>query len=152
MDTEHEGTALDRYASIIKHRVSPAMRALGCTGSGGRYALPSETHWALIGFQKSAFNSASEVRFTINLLVVGRASWHDLRQQRPSLPERPLASGGYRGPVHSVRIGHLIGDGHDTWWSITAATDATAVVDEVLTTLTEVGLLWLRDQLERVEP
>lgn len=147
MGTEGQGSALDSYARLIKSHVSPALREVGLTGSSGQYALTSATHWAMVGFQKSAHNSPTEARFTINLLAVPRPAWEAMRGRRPSLPARPLANGVYGEPVHAVRIGHLIGDGHDTWWRITSQSDAATVVDDALATLVDVGLPWLRARL-----
>ncbi len=44
----------------VKDLISPALRTMGFKGSGGRYQLPSEDQWALLGFQKSTFSDALE--------------------------------------------------------------------------------------------
>ncbi len=46
-------TAQEQYRIMINGVISPALRSLGLKGSGGRYELPSVTHWALLDFQKS---------------------------------------------------------------------------------------------------
>jgi hypothetical protein len=61
--------AQDLYDQLVKQSLSPALRSLGFTGSGGRYSLRNEDCWVLVGFQKSAYSDGDEVRFTVNLLV-----------------------------------------------------------------------------------
>src|SRR5690349_15989611 len=98
METAHQA-----YAALVKAGLSPGFRARGWTGSGGRYQLPSETHWVLAGTQKSASSDRDEVRFTVNLLVVSRDDWseirdrrgaaallHDIRQQRANAGDEPV--------------------------------------------------------------
>jgi hypothetical protein len=83
-------TAQDVYAALIKDDISPAMREQGLVGSSGRYALKSDSHWALVGFQKSWYSDRAEVQFTVNLLTVRRDDWESLIAERPySAPSRP---------------------------------------------------------------
>lgn len=49
---------------MLKSLVAPELRNLGLRGSGRSYSIPSETHWAVIGFQGSQSNSADLVRFS----------------------------------------------------------------------------------------
>lgn len=54
MTIEQGETAQDVYKRLINDSLSPAFRERGFSGSAGRYSLNSKTHWALLGFQKSA--------------------------------------------------------------------------------------------------
>ena len=65
-------TAQEAFVKMMKEEIAPALRRLGFKGSGQRYELPSPTHWALLGFQKSAYSDSPEVRFTVNVTIAGR--------------------------------------------------------------------------------
>ena len=139
--------AKERYAAMIKDRLSPALRAEGLTGSGGRYAIPSDTHWALIGFQKSAFGDRDDVRFTFALLVVRKDDWAAAVAEDKRPKPVPSAITLYGDPVRSTRIGRLVGEGQDKWWQIQSGVEIEPVVTDVLDDLRSAGLPWLRDQL-----
>lgn len=140
-------TAQALYAAMLKERISPALRSLGLAGSGGRYSMKSESHWALIGFQKSAYSDRSEVRFTVNLLVVSRADWATLSAERSWNRERP-AAGTYYGPrVANQRLGALVGSHEDKWWRVYAGQDMDLVASEVIGDLANVGLPWLQARI-----
>jgi hypothetical protein len=85
-------TAQETYGELLKKRVAPALCELGFKGSGQNYRLPSDDYWALLGLQKSTSSDAGRVRFTANVLVVSRADWDTVREERPRLPERPTAT------------------------------------------------------------
>jgi hypothetical protein len=72
-----EVSAQALYDALVKDTLSPAFRALGFKGSGGRYSMPGSDCWALLGLQKSAYSDAAEVQFTINLLVVNKSGTPD---------------------------------------------------------------------------
>lgn len=82
----------------MKNQVAPMLRANRLVGSNGRFSVKSETHWALLGFQKSAYSDRSEIRFTVNLLVVRRDEWNELVLSSPT-------TGRDRHPPS--RTGHL---------------------------------------------
>jgi hypothetical protein len=85
-------TAQDTYREMMKTQVAPALRGLGFKGSGQNYELPVAGHWAMLGFQKSAWSDASALRFTVNVLVVSRAAWEKARSERSYVPARPTAN------------------------------------------------------------
>jgi hypothetical protein len=61
------------YAAMMTSTFTPALRAAGLRGYGGRLELPSDTYWAQLGFQTSSYSGADELRFTVNLSVINRA-------------------------------------------------------------------------------
>lgn len=131
---------------MINDMVSPAVRGLGLKGSGGRYEVPSETYWAMVSFQKSAYSDARSLRFTINLFVVERAVWEEESATRSYWPVKPTGSMTYTREIAPQRIG-LVASGHDTWWSITAGEDTAPVAKVVIAMIDEVGLPWLRERM-----
>lgn len=136
-------TAQQRYTAMINGIISPALRDQGMTGSAGQYALPSTTHWALLGFQKSVHSDRTAIRFTVNLTAVDRAVWADGATRNRYWGAKPIAGGGYGAAVASERIGLIAGRG-DTWWVLGADDDPQAVADDVLHDLRLIGLPWLR--------
>jgi hypothetical protein len=125
-------TAQETYGELLKKRVAPALRELGFKGSGQNYRLPSDDYWALLGFQKSTSSDASRVRFTANVLVVSRADWDAVREERPRLPERPTATTFWGTFVWQKRIGELLPGGEDLWWEVAAGVGASELADAVI--------------------
>jgi Domain of unknown function (DUF4304) len=125
-------TAQETYGELLKTRVAPALRELGFKGSGQNYGLPSDDFWALLGFQKSTSSDAGRVRFTANVLVVSRADWDAVREERPHLPKRPTATTFWGTFVWQKRIGALLPGGEDLWWEVAAGVDTTELADAVV--------------------
>src|SRR5215203_3046681 len=81
-------TAQAVFKTMLRDQVAPRLRELGFEGSRQNFSLPSETHYALLAFQKSDFSDKSAVRFTVNLTVVGREDWE--QGSRRAWPDQPL--------------------------------------------------------------
>ena len=137
------------YDGLVKMTLSPAFRAMGFKGSGGRYALRSDGCWALLGLQKSAYSDGKEVQFTANLLVASKSVWTTMREQQPNLPERPAPSTDYGDGVATRRIGQLLPEAADTWWRVHDGADLEAVAQDITTSVEAYGLPWMRQQLDR---
>ena len=139
---------------MLRDEVAPALRALGFRGSGQNFSLASETHWALLGFQKSAWSHVDGVRFTVNLVVVARDAWAKARESLPELPERPGANWGispvmesaFEGGYWNERIGKLMPEGLDHWWDVEAGEDPTPVAQAVVAAVRDYALpaIWQR--------
>jgi hypothetical protein len=135
----------ESYKAMVKNLLSPELRAMGFKGSGGRYSLPSEECWALLGFQKSTYSDAVKLQFTVNLAVVTRSDWAALRASEPFHPEKPSAQLGTSKAGHNVRIGQLYSDEPgDWWWSMRSDADSAEVASSVLDGIREYGLPWMR--------
>lgn len=146
-----EAPAQDIYKAMIKDTISPALRDLGFKGSGGRYSIDSDESWSLLGFQKSAYSDAAQIQFTINLAVVHRSAWNELRAEFPYFPEKPTAQLGTGRVGHTQRIAFLKpGVTTDEWYSLVADSDPADIVEQVLHDVREYGLPWL--QLKMVDP
>ncbi|MFJ4167029.1 DUF4304 domain-containing protein [Microbacterium sp. NPDC089698] len=142
-----DASAQEIYAAMIKDVVSPALREQGLVGSGGRYSIKSETHWALLAFQKSWYSDRAEVRFTVNLMVVRCDDWEALLHEHPYYGKKPSATITYNDPVRHVRIGELVDDLEDKWWCVFSGQDMDAVQADLLGDLIDVGVPWLRSQV-----
>src|SRR5215211_665604 len=118
--------AQDLFRAMLREQLAPELRRLGFKGSGQHYDLRADGgDCALLGFQKDAASTGGHVRFTINLVVVrgsGELCWRD-------------------------RIGSLLDDPHDHWWTIRVGDDIAPVADHVLWLVRERALPQLRYRL-----
>jgi len=123
---------------------------LGFKGSGRNFVLPDERDWAMLGFQSSTASSAEWVKFTVNLLVVGKHAWEEAREHHPHLPPRP--SPNTIGPHRYVqRIGHLT-HGGDHWWTMYGSQDPEPLTAEILEVLRDVAVPKLRQEMSDQSP
>ena len=134
----------DVYAGMVKTAFAPALRAAGLRGSNGRFELPSEIYWAQLGFQKSAYSGADEVRFTVNLSVIDRAEWDRQTTARPYMGKQPKPTFHYGSWADQARIGELTPAGADKWWRIVRGADVKPVQADALTDLLTYAVPWLR--------
>jgi len=145
-----EDPATAVYARFVRDVVSPALRALGFQGSGGRYRLRGTEDHVLVGLQGGTDNDAWQVSFTVNLACITAEAWASARAEHPWLkgvaptattagPER-----GWRG-----RLGMLADPPGDRWWTLRTQDDIAAVAAEVLGLLRDEGVPELRRQLAR---
>lgn len=138
----------ETYKELVKDQISPVLRDLGLKGSGGRYQLPSDDHWALIGFQRSVYSDAEHIRFTLNVLVVSHEEWSEARAGRTHYPEKPTA-GTLWGAGSQARIGGLMPVGEDYWWDLYPDTFTDELVTDVLGAIRDYALPWMRQQIEQ---
>ena len=125
-------TAQETYEAMMEAYVRPRLRQLGFRGSRQNYSLPSASHFAMLGFQKSAFSTAERVRFTVNVLLVSQSEWAERRRHDPSFfPVRPTAT-TWHAVGNGGRIGYLTPEQEDTWWELGAGDDPEPVATEVL--------------------
>jgi hypothetical protein len=135
------------YDDMVKRLISPGLRQLGFTGSGGRYSLRADGCWSLLGLQKSVYSDGHEVRFTANLMVANKETWAGLRAEKPYLPERPAPGTLYGDQIAQKRIGSLLPAVEDTWWRVYDGVDLDAVANDVITGIGQHGLPWMRGQM-----
>jgi hypothetical protein len=128
----------------MKEVLSPALRDVGLRGSNGRFELPSTTHWAELGFQKSIYNRDDEVRFTVNLSAIRRDEWDAQAASKPHLGKRPTPSIHYGTWANQIRIGSLTPAGEDKWWRLVRGVDVAAIAADVVADLLTYGVPWLR--------
>jgi hypothetical protein len=148
------GAAQESFKTMLRERVAPALRELGFRGSGQRFVLPSATHWAILGFQRSSESDASRVSFTVNLTVVERAAWETRRVEHPWIGRHPSANVSYTaGPGREIptywhaRIGELMPARDDHWWKLDSETEVAAAATEVISVIRDHGLPAMREQM-----
>jgi hypothetical protein len=140
-------TALEAFTNLIRDHVGPALRADGFKGSGVAFTLPEPAHWVNLGFQKSRYSDSEDVKFTVNLTVVSKATWAAQRQAQPYLPERPAANTRYGTFAWQRRIGLLMPDGIDHWWTVHSTTNLPDLAADVLQWIRSYGLPAIRANL-----
>jgi hypothetical protein len=140
-------TAQETFRRMMREQNAPQLRALGFKGSGQRFSLPTETHWALLGFQRSAWGDSNEGRFTINLTVVSKDDWEVSRADRPHRASTPQANALEGVPAWEDRIGMLMPDRLDRWWEVRAGQPTEQVAAEVVSAVREHALPETRRQI-----
>ena len=133
--------------AMIRDQVGPRLRELGLKGGGRNWEYPSDSHWVLLGFQGSQYNSSKTGRYTINLTVCSRHTWSEACAQRSYLPSKPKANVGYGTFCWRRRIGQLMPEPQDKWWEISADGSSHEVASEMLDAIEHLGLPSCLEQL-----
>lgn len=146
-------TGRDAFRRLLREHVGPGLRAEGLRGSGTSWTQPSDTHWAMVGFQTDREPADTEATFTINLQVLSKAAWAAENVPAGRRPERPHPNEshfrGWGDGIHPAlgwmeRIGHLIPVQRDHWWSVRPDSDLTELGAELLGALRDHGLPAMR--------
>jgi Domain of unknown function (DUF4304) len=146
------------FAAFMRDVLGPPLRELGFRGSSRHYSLPSETHWALLGFQTSKWSTAKSVEFTVNVTVVARDAWLRWRELEPYDDERPSANVSYgpapremdsalRATYWHERLGLLLPEHRDHWWQLRAGRDSAPVARDVVTAIRDHALPEMRKRI-----
>ena len=146
------GTAQETFATMLRERIAPALRELGFRGSAQNYALPTTTHWALLGFQRSKWSDSRRVSFTINVTVVAREAWAHAYAQREWIGMRPTAIADH-GPRSGIptywheRVGSLLPQQRDRWWDLDSDGDLNTITTEVIAAIRDFVLPAMREHI-----
>lgn len=141
-------TAQELFADVLKSSFAPALRAAGLRGSGQSFTLPSDSHFALLGFQKSQFSDSRAVKFTVNIKVVPKSVWATMRAERPHFPANPSPNTGYGSFEWHQRIGKLLPGGEDQWWFLRLGDDNSSTEADVVSVLTHVAVPAMRTAIQ----
>lgn len=143
----------DIYRDML-NRISLVLKERGYSRKGNIFYVRQNGNWGLIDFQKSRKSSVSETIFTINLGVCSHILAEFFK------PEEV----GRNPPIDAChwrqRIGMLLPNRDDKWWSITSQTSVEEFIQEIQTCLLDYGVaeiekyianeqlvsLWLSDQ------
>jgi hypothetical protein len=140
-------TAQEAFNVMVKQQIAPALRELGFKGSGQRFTLPNEEHYALVGLQKFSWSDCDEVEFTANVTVAERGVWEAERRQGRNLPKQPSASIFYGTFVWQRRIGSLAPGGEERKWRVSPDRPTDAVAEDFVATIRDHGLPAMRKQM-----
>lgn len=112
----------DVYGSVVEV-VAARLGELGFKRSGSRLRRIERGNSALIEFQKSGKSDRSHILFTVNVAVVIGSL---LEEGAPPLTRAGAIYGHY-----VRRIGDLLPENRERWWSVTGSTDAAGLGEEV---------------------
>jgi hypothetical protein len=102
------------------------------------YVWTREGDWLkIIDLQLSRWNSSEEARLTLNLGVFIPNLYRAMRSH--PVPDKPKE---FHCDVRT-RIGMLLPRGTDRWWTVTAASKAQDLFDELSADLLDTGIPWL---------
>src|SRR5262245_16788124 len=135
-------TAQDMYRAMHRLELGPRMRALGFKGSGGRYVLPDDHRWLVIGFQKNRYSTAACVSFTVNVTAADKQTWA-AHQSEPWVPAQPDGNAAYPW-TDTVRLGGLMPHGIDRWWQVGPYCSDASATEDVLDAIEHFALPWLQ--------
>jgi len=141
------------FAGMIKDAVAPALRDLGFRGSGQSYAIPSDEHWALLGFQKRTSSTRERVLFTVNLTVVSKDNWAAIRETSPWQPARPSPNFSVSGlpGAWSERIGSLLPNPTDFWWEIESERQVRSATADIIEKIRTYALPAMQRQMNTLQ-
>lgn len=123
----------ERYDAMIKSPIGVHLRELGFRKKRNTFFRSSENGWIAIDFQASQFGTRKSVSFTINLAI----NFVELRvpgEDQPSLG---------RAHIDAQRIGALLPQARDFWWSLEPETDLASTSDELIRDLDQYAIPWL---------
>ena len=114
-------TAQTLYRDMMNSKVAPFLRGQGFARKGQQFTRTTNGYLEFIGFQKNQWNTEQSVSFTVNVSVRPP----DAQQEEREIARWLAALEPGRGHVRvvpnvgslGVRLGHLLPEGRDTWWT-----------------------------------
>jgi hypothetical protein len=137
--------------NVIQSCVKSMLKSENYRKTGRSFHRQREDMIQVVNFQTTWLNTPEKADFTINLKVI-LPFYHEKWTGTP-LPKNP----GSAAPICSYRLGHLLPEGPDKWWSVTPSTDFDSLSRQLADLLQSIGLpflekasdlLFLRQNLE----
>ena len=123
----------------VVDRTANRLHPFGFTRWGLVMRLMAEGNAAIVSFQKSIYADADQLEFTINLSIVCGRLW--------TQEARPLSLAREVDGHLQERIGFLLDEPDDVWWSIEPGTDGDRLADEVSDLVATSAVPYLRQYL-----
>lgn len=140
-------TVQEKFKLLMKERIAPRLREHGLKGSSQNFYLPSESHWALLGFQKSMYSDSLELKFTINLFFVNKREWNRARSKKSYFPAKPTPTTKW-GLGWEQRIGFLLQENCDHWWTMKYNSNLEHLSNQVIDYIVKYALPAIHEQLQ----
>lgn len=144
-------TARERFGRMVREILAPGLRLLGFKGSGAQYLLPCEDRWVGLGIQRWYTGDSTKVRFTINLSIVKKSDWDQIREAQRMWKQppgrRPSANAKYSKLQWQDRLGLLMPSADDKWWDLGLNDYPAGVAADVLAAVRDYGLPELRARI-----
>lgn len=134
---------------MVARDVVPVLRSAGYHGTGGTWSLTSPIgDPAIVNLQKSKWNTAAEVAFTVNLSLVPRPWYEWFQREYGHRSSRKIREydGLWRDRLHPSQ---RVPQGGTEFWLIKSEADATACGADVAAQLIRAGLPRLSALLDR---
>jgi hypothetical protein len=111
----------EQFAHLLDAHVEPTLREIGFRRSGQTFRRREGPNWLVIDLQTSRYSRAEDLALTVNLGVASAllAAFYGRSDRSPTGADCHLQE----------RLGPLVFDGRDHWWTLdreTARTDRTA--------------------------
>jgi hypothetical protein len=135
-------SAQDWFRLMIDSGLAPGLRELGFFGSGRRFRMEVDRHWAEVLVSQSPSLVDGAVRFTLTMSVLSRDEWAEQLRVRPYYPARTprgVMRTGWQAPIGQLVVvgGYPIGD---LWWELGVGQPFESLANEILTTVRIFGL------------
>ena len=123
ISSSSSGPGTARLDALVASATAPLLREAGFRRTGRTFALhDGDGNWGLVNVQSSSSSSRSRASITANLGV----SLGMLRRwEEPEAAEAAEAAPHYSNAHWLRRIGELMADGTDRWWTLHAERPAT---------------------------
>jgi len=127
--------ASSEFSKLIKECLKPLLNKHGFKGRGNTFISKKNDIYCLINFQKSRKSSAAEVIFTVNLGIASSALFNFFSKE---VKQPTIEDCHYR-----QRIGFLLPQRVDKWWTINLDTEMNKLCDELKRCLVEYAFIEL---------
>jgi hypothetical protein len=124
-----------KFSKLIKDCLKQLLNKAGFKGRGNTFILKKDDVWSLINFQKSRKSSITEVIFTVNLGIASSTLFDFYAKE----VEQPKIEDCH----YQQRIGFLLPQNHDKWWTINSETDMDGLCVELKKILSEYAFIEL---------
>ncbi len=117
--------ASSEFNRLVRGQIKPLLSAHGYKRYGNTYLLFKDDIWRLINFQKSTKSTKHEVIFTINIGISSQILFQFYNEpiKRPKIEDCHFRQ----------RIGHILPQPKDTWWTINDNSNLAGLDEEILT-------------------
>src|SRR5262245_58044507 len=113
----------EAFTMLLK-RLTPTLRQHGFARRRQTFFRHEHGNWGIVNFQKSMYSTGHEVRFTINLGIFSQRIGSPFRAPGGGVPSISICH-------WSQRIGRLLPDRQDHWWTISGATSLNSLAEEI---------------------
>ncbi|MFN8360307.1 MAG: DUF4304 domain-containing protein [Candidatus Kapaibacterium sp.] len=124
---------MEKFKRLIS-TIGTQLKAAGFTKQGNTFYLQRDSNWGIINFQKSMSSTKQAVKFTINLGVQSTSICKVLKYKEKV--DKPTI-----GVCHwTERIGFLLPQKQDYWWTISDDTDLEELIVELSNVVGELAV------------
>jgi len=128
------------FQRLLKE-LRPVCAAHGFSRRSQNFVCETPECWGIINFQKSRYSPVDEKSFTINLAIAAKSILSFYGQPTTAPPP------SYASHWAEIRIGTLMPDQRDKWWTLSREDSYSTVKSEVQTALLELAIPLIKPHL-----